>query len=81
MSWLTSTGQPTSEGGNSVGGATRVTVAPRAEKAITLERATRLWRMSPTIAMRSPDSTAGLAGECPKRRSRSRLIVKQSSSA
>ena len=25
--------------------------------------------------------TAGLAGECPKRRSRSRLIVKQSSSA
>ena len=57
MSWLTSTGQPTSEGGNNVGGATSVTLAPSVEKAITLERATRLWRMSPTIAIRSPDST------------------------
>ena len=38
--------------GSSVGGATSVTSAPSAENASTSLRATREWRMSPTIAMR-----------------------------
>src|SRR4029079_12232078 len=42
----TSTGQPSSVGGSNVGGATRVTCAPRAVNASTLLRATRLCLMS-----------------------------------
>jgi hypothetical protein len=40
--------------GNSVGGATSVTSAPRVCRSRTFERATRLCRMSPTIVIRLP---------------------------
>src|SRR2546426_6078106 len=39
-------------GGMSVGGPESVTPAPSAGSAWTFERATREWRMSPTIAIR-----------------------------
>jgi hypothetical protein len=51
MSWLTRTGHPSMLGGNSVGGATSVTSAPSLVNAHTSLRATRLWLMSPTMAM------------------------------
>ena len=41
-------------GGISVGGAIRVTCAPILSRAAALERATREWRMSPTMPTRSP---------------------------
>ena len=43
-------------GGSSVTGATSVTSAPSAVNTSTSLRATRLWRMSPTIATRTPSS-------------------------
>ena len=48
-SWCTSP-QAAASAGSSVGGPTRRTRAPSARRACTFERATRLCRMSPTIA-------------------------------
>ena len=53
-SWDTVTGQPSTPTGSSVGGATSTTSAPRVCSSMTLERATRLCRMSPTITTRRP---------------------------
>ena len=55
-SWLTRTGQPSRCGGSRVGGATSVTSAPSVVNAHTSLRATRLWLMSPTMAMWRPSS-------------------------
>ena len=44
-----STGQPSTPTGSNVGGATRTTSAPSVRSSMTLERATRLCRTSPTI--------------------------------
>ena len=46
--------------GSSVGGATRVTSAPRVRSSSALERATRLCSTSPTIATRRPSRPPGL---------------------
>ncbi len=43
--------------GSSVGGATTVTSAPSVFSSRTLDRATRLWRTSPTIVTRRPSSS------------------------
>ena len=51
-----------SEGGSSVGGATRVTSAPSMVNANTLERATRECLTSPTMAMRSPPAGPAPSG-------------------
>ena len=48
-SWDTDTGHPSRLGGSSGPGATSVTDAPTAVNPSTLERATREWRMSPTM--------------------------------
>ena len=52
---LALTGQPSSDGGSSVGGATSVISAPSAANALMSLRATRLCLTSPTIAMCLPD--------------------------
>ena len=53
-SWDTVTGQSATPTGSSVGGATSTTSAPRVASSMTLERATRLCRMSPTMTTRRP---------------------------
>src|SRR3954470_14446288 len=55
-SYDTSQGHLSTPTGTSVGGATRVTSAPRVCSSRTLERATRLCRTSPTIVTRTPSS-------------------------
>ena len=64
------TGQVSTPTGSSVGGATRVTSAPRMLSSKAFERATRLCRTSPTMVIRRPSSSP-----------RWRRIVKASSRA
>lgn len=52
--WATVTGQDEAPTGSSVGGATRTTSAPSIDSSSALDLATRLCRMSPTMAMRLP---------------------------
>src|SRR5699024_7746297 len=51
------TGQPSTPKGNSVGGATKVTSAPRADNRSTLERTTRECKQSPTILTLRPEKS------------------------
>ena len=69
-SYDTCAGQAAMPTGSNVGGATRVTSAPSVDSSRTLDRATRLCRMSPTIVTFRPSS-----------RPRRLRIVKASSSA
>ena len=63
------TGQPSSDRGSSVGGATSVTSAPSAANASTSLRATRECAMSPTIATRSAvERRAAVAAQREQRR-------------
>lgn len=74
----TSQGQVSTPIGTSVGGATRVTSAPRVCSRWTLERATRLCRTSPTMVIRRPFRSLPRPASRPTRR---RRMVKASSRA
>ena len=51
MSWKTFAPKDLAKRGISVGGAMRCTLAPMVLSSEMLERATRLWRISPQMAM------------------------------
>ena len=68
-SYETPAGQASTPTGSRVGGATRVTSAPRVASSSTLERATRLCSTSPTTATRRPS----------RRPSRRRIVYASSS--